>query len=416
MASLNKTLFKNKKVLVATFSPWIGGRRLPTNGSFEPLRDYFKIRVKKLVMIDQVMAGSETVMPKIEIYQKDQKSQTVSSSPGLYLLYPLLKFKKPIDTPIIFKIRDFFSVVDWCLRDRSRYDYFIGLESVNALAGILMKKFGFIRNVIYYISDYAPDRYRKKWFNHLYLALDRFCAVHADFIWDVSRAMQPARIKAGLNKTKSAQVIHVPNGLFPDQLGILPPGKIIPFSLVYFGTLGEINGVELVLEAMPHILKKYPRTIFHVIGGPEIEIRRLKKKMAELKLSEKVRFYGFIQDNSEVSAILRKFKVSIVPYPDIPGSPRLYADANKIRAYAGAGLPIVTTYVPPLGRVAARRGAAILVNDKAEDIARAVIKIFSTEKLYLKLRKASIDFARGSLWENSFDRAFADMMKINKNS
>ena len=413
---MNKSFFHDKKILVATFSPWINGRRLPTNGSFEPLRDFFKTRVKKLVMIDQVMPGSETVMPKIEIYRKDQKPQTVSSGPGLYLLYPLLKFKNTVDTHIIFKIRDFFSVVDWCLRDRSSYDYFIGLESVNALAGLLMKKLGLIRNVIYYISDYAPDRYRKKWFNRLYLSLDRFCAVHTDFIWDVSRAMQPARIKAGLNKEKSAQVIHVPNGLFPDQLGILPAGKILPFSLVYFGTLGEINGVDLVLEAMPLILKKYPQAIFHVIGGPDIEIRRLKKKTAELKLSKKVKFYGFIEDNSEVSAILRKIKVSVIPYPDIPGSPRLYADANKIRAYAGAGLPIVTTHVPPLGRIAAGRGAAILVKDKAENIAAAVIQIFADNRLYSKLRKASIDFARGCLWENSFDRAFAEMMKINKNS
>lgn len=412
MASLNKSFFENKKVLVATFSPWINGRRLPTNGSFEPLRDYFKTRVKKLVMIDQVMSGSETVMPKIEVYRSGQVPRSISSSPLLYLLYPLLKYRNTVDTHIIFKIRDFFSVVDQCIGSRTRYDFFIGLESVNTLAGILMKKLGFIKIVIYYISDYAPDRYRKKWFNQMYLYLDRYCAMHADFIWDVSKAMQPARIKAGLNEIRSKPLIHVPNGLFPDQLGILPEGEITPFSLVYLGTLGEINGVDLVLQAIPKILKKYPETVFHVIGGPEIEIKRLKKNAGTLNLSSNVRFYGYVEDSGEVSRLLRKFYLSIVPYPAVPGSPRYYADTNKIRVYAGAGLPIITTRVPPLGREAARRGAAIIVRDKAEDIADAVIKIFSNRKLYLKLREGSFKFARSSLWENSFDRAFAQMMKI----
>src|SRR3989338_4457326 len=412
MTSLNR----NTSVLIATFSVWKKEKRTSLNGNVEPLLDFFVPKVKKTVLIDQPYPGSDMLMPRIEVYEKGKKSAIFRYSALLYLLYPFLKIVNYHDTHPSFKIRDFFSIIDWCLRDTTVFDYFIGLEAANAMAGIFLRKFGKIKKVIYYVSDYSPQRFRIGIINTLYLWLDRFCASHADFIWDVSRAMQPARIKAGLNKEKSTQVIHVPNGLFPDQLGILPAGKILPFSLVYFGTLGEINGVDLVLEAMPLILKKYPQAIFHVIGGPDIEIRRLKKKTAELKLSKKVKFYGFIEDNSEASAILRKIKVSVIPYPNIPGSPRLYADANKIRAYAGAGLPIVTTHVPPLGRIAAGRGAAILVKDKAENIAAAVIQIFADNRLYSKLRKASIDFARGCLWENSFDRAFAEMMKINKNS
>ena len=54
--------------------------------------------------------------------------------------------------------------------------------------------------MVYYVSDYSPDRYRQKWFNDLYLWLDRQAAMHADIIWDVSPAMQPARVKAGLTR------------------------------------------------------------------------------------------------------------------------------------------------------------------------------------------------------------------------
>ena len=48
---------KRSHVLIATFSPWKNGVRLPINGNLEPMRDYFVPRVKKVVLIDQVYPG-----------------------------------------------------------------------------------------------------------------------------------------------------------------------------------------------------------------------------------------------------------------------------------------------------------------------------------------------------------------------
>ena len=42
-------------------------------------------------------------------------------------------------THIVFKIRDFLSVLDWSFRSNESYDFYIGFESVNALAGVLLK-------------------------------------------------------------------------------------------------------------------------------------------------------------------------------------------------------------------------------------------------------------------------------------
>jgi len=404
-----RILNKNTSVLVATFSPWVKGKRLPTNGSYEPLRDFFVPKVKKLVMIDQVIPGSDFVMPRIEVYEKSQKPKILSSSWWLYIFYPFLVWANRPGTYIVFKLRDFFSVIDWCLRDRIGYDFFIGLECINALAGIILRKIGLIKTVIYYVSDYSPRRYSRKWFNWLYVQLDRFCAIHADYIWDVSKAMQKARIEVGLDPKKSAPALHVPNALYPKQIKISPLNQIKPYTLAYMGTLGVSNGPEIAIEAMPIILKKFPKTTLHMVGGRKENIQRLQKLVSKLKLGKKVKFYGFILDREEMSRIMRKFYTAVAPYPAIPGSPRFYADAGKIRAYAASGLPIVSTDVPPLGKEVAKKGAALIVKDNPQEMAEAIIRIFSDRQLYLQLRENSIKFAKDNIWENEFASAFRRM-------
>ena len=410
MSDLKKILNKNTTVLFATFSPWINGKRLPTNGSLDPLRDFFVPKVKKLVLIDQVYPGSDFVMPRIEVYEKNQKPKILSSSWWLYFLYPLLVLTNKQGTHITFKLRDFFSVIDCCLRDKTRYDFFIGLECINALAGIILRKIGLIKKVIYYVSDYSPHRYPQKWFNWLYLQLDKHCAMHSDYIWDVSKAMQKARIEeSGLDPKKSAPALYVPNALYPTQVKTGSLDKIRPYTLVYMGTLGRENGPGLVIEAMPKVLKKFPKTTFCLIGGGKSNLQRLRNKVAKLKLKGKVRFYGFVLDREEMSRIMRNCYLALAPYRAIPGSPRYYADAGKIRHYAGSGLPIITTDIPPLGKEAVEKGAAIMVKDNSQALAEAIIKVFSNRKLYLRLRRGAIKFAKGNTWENEFTSAFKRM-------
>ncbi len=403
-------LNRNTTVLVATFSPWIAGKRLPTNGSVEPLINFFAPKVGKMVLIDQPYPGSDFLNPRIEVYQNNKMIQLSSTSKWLYFLfYPFLKLINRSGTHIVFKLRDFFSVVDWCLRKKDSFDYYIGLESANALAGIFMRKLGFVKKVIYYVSDYSPQRYSQKWFNNLYLWLDRFCAIHADFIWDVSTAMQPARIKAGLNPSKSAPVIYVPNALKPKQIRFNSYKNIKPFSLVYMGTLGKDNGSDVAIKAMSQLLKNYPKAVLHIIGGGEKDMPRLQKLVLSLRLEKKVKFYGYILDGNKMAEIIRSCYLALAPYRAFAGSPRYYGDAGKIRAYAAAGLPIITTNVPPLGKEVWEKGAALIVNDTPSDFAKAIIKVFADKKLYLQLRKNSISFAKNNTWENTFTNAFKMM-------
>jgi len=400
-------------ILFVSFSKWSNGRRLPTNGSIEPMRDFLVPKIRKLVIIDQLHPGSESVMPKIEEYKNHSKKlKSYRSSWYLYFLKPLLKFFNQSKTQPIFKIRDFLSVIDWSFRDKTFFDYCICLESINTLSAILLRKLGRVKTVVYYVSDYSPNRYPSKWFNSLYLALDRFCAVHADFIWDVSPAMQKARISAGLDSKKSAPVIHVPNGLYPNQIKAVPINKIYRKDLVYMGVLTRDNGPDIAIKALQLVLKRFKDIRLHIIGGTDgIDEDRiwLESIVKNLSLSKSVIFHGFIPNSIKMSETLTTCAIGLAPYRDFPGSIRRFADAGKIRAYAASGLVVISSKVPPLGRQLEKKGGAVLTNDNPESFAQAIEKILIDQKLYFRLRKNAILFAKDSTWENTFANAFSQM-------
>lgn len=406
----NPPLTKKSTVLFATFSVWKNKQRLPINGNLDYLRDFLIPKIKKVVIIDQMHPGSEEVMPRIEEYNDQNiKFKLHTCSKYIYILEPILKMSKSSGTQIRFKIRDFLSVIDWSFRDKTTFDYFIGLESINALAGIFLRKLGRVKRVVYYVSDYSPQRYPQEWFNTIYLWLDRFCAMHADYIWDVSKAMQPARISVGLDPEKSATAIHVPNGLLPEQIKASPISIINKHALIYMGTLGPENGPDVAIEALGIVLKTYPDAKLRIVGGTDKDFAWLKIKIAKLKLEKSVIFHGFIPSSILMSKVIRSCAIGLAPYRAIPGSPRYYADAGKIRAYCAAGIPVVSSQVPPLGLEVAERGAAIIVHDDEKSFADAILKIFNDSDLYLKLRKNAIDFAKYNTWENSFANAFVQM-------
>lgn len=402
-------MFQN--VLIATFALYVQGKRSSINGMIEPLLSFFLPKVKKITLIEGTHPGSDSIKVSYEIYENKKIKKSSFSYLNLFL-FPFLKIQNSNQTQIIFKIRDFLSVLELPFHLKERYDLFIGLESIYTLAGIVLKKIGLVKTVVYYVSDYSPNRYSNKLLNRIYLLLDRLCCYYSNYIWDVSPAMQPARIKNGLDLKRCGKVILVPNALFAEQISYLPTQKIQPFTLVFAGTFGVENGLGIAIAAMKKVIRNFPRTELHIIGGGYTSLN-LKKIAKENQVLRNITFHGFIHDVKILSKTIQKFAIGLAPYLSTSDSARWYADATKIRLYLGCGLPVITTYVPPLGKEIKEKGAAIIVNDKKEDLANAIIKIFSNKNRYQKMRKAAINFAKKNLWENSYRNA---LLKMNNNS
>lgn len=406
-------LNKRSKVFIATFAPYEKKQRLSANGMVEPLISFFSPRVEKLTVLIQPHSGSDRIDPLIEEYKNGKQIREIVFHWYYYLpIYLFCYLQNTGSTHISFKLRDLYSAFFTLFWKGEPYNFFIGLESINTLAGILLKKIGRVKTVIYYVSDYSPNRFGKTLFNSLYVSLDRFCAYHADYIWDVSPAMKKARMDVGLQPEHSAPVIDVPNGLFPSQITVLPIAKRKPYTIVFMGSLGIENGPDIVIEALPIIMKKFPSVTFHVIGGGNQNLQRLKQLTKKLHLEKQVIFYGYILSNTDMAKIIQKCSLAVAPYKAIPHSVRWYADATKIRQYVGCGLPVITTHVPPLGKKLVKENAGFIVRDTSKDIAKTVDKIFTDKNLYKELAKNAERMSKHNTWENVYSNAIQQM--INK--
>lgn len=397
---------KDIKVLFATFAPWEKGKRMPTNGMIEPMVYFLTPKVKDLVVIDNPHPGSDRVMPIIEEY-KEENIKQISYPKILNILKPLLEAKNYVGTQTIFKIRDSLAVISVGVKLNTKFDVFIGLESIHTLAGVVLKKLGIVKKVVYYVSDYSPVRYKNKVFNNVYLWLDRKGCIYSDYIWDVSTAMMPARIKAGLPKKYETKNIHVPNALFPKQIYVKK--KTTPFSLVFAGTLGEENGPDLAIEALSIAKKTLPKLTLHVFGGGKSDLKRLNKLTSKLKLKNDVIFHGFVTDQVKLSHEIANFELGLAPYKGISNSPRWYADATKIRLYLASGLPVITTQVPPLGQELIKSKSGVVTKDNPKNIAAAIVTIFKNKKTYNTYRSNAIKKAKNNTWENTYSNAFHEI-------
>ncbi len=411
----NKNVHNNSSVLIATFSPWKKGIRASTNGMIEPMLSYMLPNFKEVWLIDQPYPGSDKIFPTIEEYVGKRLKKIEKT---IFLVFPLLPFlyltNKP-GTRIAHKIRDFLSVIEAGIKQQDAFDLFIGLESVNALAGVVLRKMGKVKSVVYYVSDYSPKRFGNTLVNNFYLWLDRMAAMHSDYIWDVSPAMQPARLAVGLDQKKSAPVILVPNALFKNQLFYLPFEKREKNSVVFVGTLGLENGPDTAIEAFRDVVRSIPTATLHIIGGggQGFEATYLQKMIKKYNLGKNVIFHGAIWDLNKLSKMISHYQIGLAPYKRFEGSIRLYGDATKLRIYAASGLAIIATDVPPLGKELAGKKLAIIVKSNKEALAKAMIQLFNHPEEIKKMTEYSRRYAKNNVWENTYTNALSRMKKAN---
>ncbi|HYK07932.1 MAG TPA: glycosyltransferase family 4 protein [Candidatus Eisenbacteria bacterium] len=411
----NKNLYNNSSILIATFSPWKNNIRAATNGMIEPMLSYMLPNFKETWLIDQPYPGSDKIFPTIEEYIGKKLKRIEKTTFFILPLLPFLYFTNKPGTQIAHKIRDFLSVIETGLKRKKKFDIFVGLESINALAGIVLKKMGRVSTVIYYVSDYSPKRFNNTFINNFYLWLDRMAAMHCDYIWDVSPAMQPARISVGLNPQKSAPIILVPNALFENQLIYVPFEKREKKSVVFVGTLGLENGPDIAIEAFREVVKSIKDATLHIIGGggQGFEAEYLQKLIKKYSLEKNVIFHGPIWDLPKLSSMISHYQIGLAPYKRFEGSIRLYGDATKLRIYAASGLAIIATDVPPLGKELSERKAAVIVKSNKDALAKAIIQLLEAPQKIKKMTEYSKKYAKNNIWDNTYRNALLGIEKTN---
>lgn len=304
-------------------------------------------------------------------------------------------------------IVDFFQILLWVFKEKDKYDTFIGVNNLNCLAGLFLKKIGKVKKVIYYSIDFVPIRFRNRLLNYIFHRIEIICVKYADEVWDLSpRIAKGRKIFLRIPNYKNKQKI-IPVGVWNDKVKKLPFSKIKKHQLLFVGHLLEKQGVQLVLDSIPKILKDIPNFQFLIIGGGEYKYD-LEKRVKELHIEDHVEFRGWVNDRDVLDNILSESACAVATYK--PEKQKLYnftyyTDPTKLKDYLSAGLPIVLTDVSHNALEIQEQKCGIIVDYETKSVAETIVKLMGDSKKLQEYRKNAISMANRYEWSNIFDKA-----------
>lgn len=372
---------KNLKIAIVTHV-------YATGPSFS-LEEYLIPRVNTLILVGHPFAYTKDTRSFLRVYKKgkliSEKKFIAWRGPGT-----------------IFYIKDVL-LTFWWLMDVKSLDYFFGVDNLNAFVGNILKSFGKVKKTVFYTIDYVPNRFENKLLNNIYHFLDRLAVKKSDCVWNLSSIMTAEREKRGVSTEYRSKQIVVPVGTENVRHAISK--KTREYNIAHMGHIIKKQGVQLLIEAIPYIVKKVPKFHLDIIGGGDYE-NTIKKIVKRLKVSKYVTFHGFIKEHSDVEKLLDECELGVAPYTDTPDNYVRYTDPGKVKAYLAAGLPVIITKVPEIYRYIDKSQCGISVNYKSQELADGISSLLLDRQKLMLYRKNAILVAKRFTWDKIFQKAF----------
>jgi len=382
--------FKDKKIALVT--------HFFSTGPSQEMHSFLIPKAGTLLYINHPFYYCEELSSSMELYKNGKLKRKV-----------VLPFFRAPD--LFFYIKDTLFTLWNVLASGEKYDIYIGADGLNAFAGLVLKRLKRVKVVVLYTIDYIPRRFKNNLLNRIYHFIDRVCCYRCDCIWNISEKISEGRFNNGVSFSRCATQIVVPNGNNFNKIKRLPFGQIDRYCIVFMGHLRKNQGAELIIEAMPDILKLIPQARLKIVGtGPMFP--SLKKMAVELGISDKVDFNGFIQDHSDLEKILTKCAIGVAPYIPAEDSFTYFSDPGKPKAYLACGLPVIITDVPAIALTIKNKKAGIMIGYSKEELVKSAALLLSDDRLYEEYRKNAIDFASSFDWSYIFKNAFMDTARL----
>lgn len=236
---------------------------------------------------------------------------------------------------------------------------------------------------VIYTEHLWTKNYKLKSFfaNSIQMVAMWFLDMFTDLNIAVSQAVKDFMVESQISRSEKIKVIY--NGIEPTK------EKAKPFSGDGFilGTVGTLNhqkGIQYLIQALPKVLKEFPKTKLEIVGEGDFkpELQRLVKKM---KLQKFVSFTGFVKNIEEK---MQDFDVYV--QPSLSESFGL-----AIVQAMSLGLPIVATNTGGIPEVVTAGKSGILVEPaKPEALAGGILELLRDKPKAKEMGKLAIEEAK----------------------
>ena len=359
------------------------------------LEDYAKINFYKLLSIEHPLILEDSNVSSYRLYREGQ----------------LLKEhqRKLLQNKILARVQQLHLTLFWSMKEIGRVNLFIGVNTFNCTAGLILRFFSLNKRVIFYSIDWSPKRFKNKILNGLFHTLDRSSALLADESWNVSKEIISERWNLKylflLKNYALKKSIVLPIGL-SNHFRIKELPQRHKHRLVFLGHLIEKQGLQLVIEALPEVLKIFPDTELNIIGSGPFS-GYLEKLTLNLGISSSVNFLGYVEE-SKLPSVLTSSSIGIATYLNLNDSFTKFADPGKLKNYLASGLSILLTDVPPNAQELEMLGFAVIVKDNTEAVKKGLVQMLSEPHDEGESRRLQeLEFVSLMFWDKIFNAALS---------
>ncbi|MGH8974969.1 MAG: glycosyltransferase, partial [Acidimicrobiia bacterium] len=207
----------------------------------------------------------------------------------------------------------------------------------------------------------------------------------------------------------SAAPAHVvPMGAWIDRVPKVPEDNHRIRRLIWIGHMVERQGVGCLIEAFGVLASRGVDFHAQLLGrGPEEAA--IRTAVEHFGLGDRVQLLGHVDDHRYLESILAGASVAVAPYDTNGSSFTRYADPAKLKAYLAAGLPIVTTDVPPNASEVADHGGGEVVRFEPNALADGIERALSDAGSWRRRRLSALALARRYDWGAILERALATL-------
>jgi glycosyltransferase involved in cell wall biosynthesis len=261
--------------------------------------------------------------------------------------------------------------------------------------------------------DLAPELYEARFgkrglYYRALLVLERFAFAAADVVISTNESYRRVAIERG--RKRPSEVFVVRNGPDPEHFRPTPSDDTMKRGrrhlLVYLGTMGPQDGVDLAIRALAHLRLRRADWLAVFMGDGE-ELERLQTLARDLGLADAVEFLGRVADD-RIIPVLSAADVCLAPEPSNPFNDR--STIVKVLEYMAMARPVVAFDLPET-RVSAEHAALYAPSGDVAAFAGQIARLLDDPALRTTLGERGRDRVVQELgWHRSRDallRAYA---------